>query len=89
MVQQTIRESFANCTVLTIAHRLDTIIDSDRIMVLDKGSLMELDTPANLLRNPVSLFSKLVKETGRIESVKLRSLAAKKLGIVLSSHDKD
>ena len=49
LVQRMVRDRFANCTVLTIAHRLDTIIDSDRIAVMDKGYLAEYDTPKNLL----------------------------------------
>jgi ABC-type multidrug transport system fused ATPase/permease subunit len=63
LIQSTIRTAFKDCTVLTIAHRLHTIIDSDRIMVLDAGQLMEFDSPDNLLKNPNSLFSKLVAET--------------------------
>ena len=39
MIQNTIRKQFTDCTVLTIAHRLDTIMDSDRVMVLDAGNL--------------------------------------------------
>ena len=56
MIQNTIRSSFKNCTILTIAHRLNTIMDSDRVMVLDKGSVIEFDTPKNLLENKDSYF---------------------------------
>ena len=50
LIQATIRKEFAGSSVLTIAHRLNTILDYDRIMVLDKGELREYDTPANLLK---------------------------------------
>lgn len=48
--QSTIRTAFAECTVLTIAHRLHTIIDSDRVLLLDAGQLAEFDSPTNLLK---------------------------------------
>lgn len=51
LIQTAMRSVFYNCTVLTIAHRIDTIIDCDRVLVLAKGGrLAEYDTPANLLR---------------------------------------
>jgi len=56
VVQKTIREQFSNCTVLTIAHRLNTIMDSDRVMVLDKGKVMEFDSPSALLKDQNSMF---------------------------------
>jgi ATP-binding cassette subfamily C (CFTR/MRP) protein 5 len=49
LIQHTIREKFADCTVITIAHRLETILGSDRIAVLDYGELVEFDTPSTLL----------------------------------------
>ncbi|KAJ2807434.1 hypothetical protein H4R20_001292, partial [Coemansia guatemalensis] len=51
IIQQTIRSEFKDCTVLTIAHRLDTVIDSDMVLVIDGGQLAEYDTPQNLLAN--------------------------------------
>ena len=50
LIQDTIRREFAESTVLTIAHRLNTIMDYDRIMVLDKGELKEYDAPNELLK---------------------------------------
>ncbi|KAJ2806616.1 hypothetical protein H4R20_001622 [Coemansia guatemalensis] len=62
IIQQTIRSEFKDCTVLTIAHRLNTVIDSDMVLVIDDGQLAEYDTPQNLLANKNSLFSKIVEE---------------------------
>jgi ATP-binding cassette subfamily C (CFTR/MRP) protein 1 len=63
LIQKTIRKQFKNCTVLTIAHRVNTILDSDRILVMDKGQIVEFDTPQALLRNPNSLFTALAKKS--------------------------
>ena len=60
MIQTTIRESFAECTVLTIAHRLKTILDSTRIAVLSEGKLEEMGAPEDLLADSNSAFSSLV-----------------------------
>ncbi|KAJ2716007.1 hypothetical protein H4R19_000885 [Coemansia spiralis] len=62
IIQQTIRNEFKHCTVLTIAHRLNTIIDSDMVLVVDGGRVAEYDLPQNLLQNKDSLFAKLVEE---------------------------
>jgi ATP-binding cassette subfamily C (CFTR/MRP) protein 1 len=65
LIQHTVRSEFADRTVLTIAHRLNTIIDSDRIMVLDQGELVEFDSPKKLLSDENSKFSGLCKQTGK------------------------
>ncbi|XP_076389766.1 multidrug-Resistance like Protein 1 isoform X2 [Megachile rotundata] len=64
LIQTTIRQEFSDCTVLTIAHRLNTILDSDRVIVLDKGLIMEYDSPEALLRNSSSLFHNIAKDAG-------------------------
>uniref|UniRef100_UPI00398E7376 ATP-binding cassette sub-family C member 5 isoform X1 n=2 Tax=Pristiophorus japonicus TaxID=55135 RepID=UPI00398E7376 len=56
LVQETIRESFAECTMLTIAHRLNAVLSCDRIMVLSQGQVMEFDKPSVLLANENSRF---------------------------------
>jgi len=60
-IQQTIRREFADRTVFTIAHRLNTIMDYDRVLVLDSGSIVEFDSPANLLSRD-GLFKKLAQD---------------------------
>ncbi|XP_045474208.1 multidrug resistance-associated protein 1 isoform X6 [Harmonia axyridis] len=63
LIQSTIRTEFKECTVLTIAHRLNTIMDSDRVIVLDKGSIVEFDTPQNLLKSP-TIFRSMCQDAG-------------------------
>jgi ABC-type multidrug transport system fused ATPase/permease subunit len=67
LIQQTIRTEFKDCTVLTIAHRLNTIMDSTRVMVLDKGEIREFDTPASLLLNKESIFYGMAKDAGLVQ----------------------
>eukprot|EP00047_Mylnosiga_fluctuans_P021846 m.109714 g.109714 ORF g.109714 m.109714 type:complete len:1474 (+) comp9049_c0_seq5:48-4469(+) len=55
-IQRTIRSEFQDCTVLTIAHRINTILDCDRVMVLDKGEIVEFDSPSALFEHPASIF---------------------------------
>ncbi|KAL8736829.1 MAG: hypothetical protein Q9181_002293 [Wetmoreana brouardii] len=69
MLQTTLRSSmFKDRTIITIAHRINTILDSDRIVVLDHGSVAEFDTPSALVRRK-GLFYELVKEAGLLDSV--------------------
>lgn len=75
MLQKAIRVDFADSTVLTIAHRLNTVIDYSRVLVLDHGEIKEFDTPANLLARPDSVFASMVDETGPANAALLRSLA--------------
>ena len=75
LIQKKIREKFNNCTVITIAHRLNTIIDSDQVMVLDAGQIVQFDQPYLLLQNANGLFRKLVNQTGQQMEMKLHSLA--------------
>ncbi|KAK2141179.1 hypothetical protein LSH36_1142g00052 [Paralvinella palmiformis] len=68
VIQKTIRDEFIDCTVITVAHRLNTIKDYDRIMVLDNGVLKELDTPQKLMDDPTTLFYTMAKNAGLIQS---------------------
>ncbi|XP_023934404.2 ATP-binding cassette sub-family C member 4 isoform X1 [Bicyclus anynana] len=76
-IQGTIRKRFADCTVITVAHRLNTIMDSDRVMVMDAGRLVEFDHPYKLLRNPLGHFTKMVNETSDKMSAQLFQIAKK------------
>ena len=64
-IQKLITEEFKDSTVLTIAHRLNTIINSDKVLVVDQGQCAEYDSPQNLLKNKKSHFSKLLDDLKR------------------------
>jgi ABC-type multidrug transport system fused ATPase/permease subunit len=66
-IQKAIRTCFVGASSMTIAHRLGTVMDSDRIMVLDKGTIAELGPPAELKKKPEGQFAALVKESERKE----------------------
>jgi ATP-binding cassette subfamily C (CFTR/MRP) protein 1 len=69
MLQTTLRSNrFRDKTIITIAHRINTILDSDRIVVLQQGRVAEFDTPANLVRQR-GLFYELVREANLLGSV--------------------
>ncbi|KAL5715506.1 Canalicular multispecific organic anion transporter 1 [Ranunculus cassubicifolius] len=77
LIQKTIRDEFKSCTMLIIAHRLNTIIDCDRVLLLDVGQVLEYDRPKILLSNEMSAFSKMVQSTGPANAQYLRSLVLK------------
>ncbi|KAH9110232.1 hypothetical protein AeMF1_014899 [Aphanomyces euteiches] len=68
-LQRVIREEFASSTVLTIAHRLDTVLDNDRILVFDQGTIVQNDTPANLIQAGRGIFYDLCEEGGYLNKV--------------------
>lgn len=64
LLQETLRSGlFAHRTIITVAHRINTILDSDRVVVLDKGEVVEFDTPQALIKKK-GVFYGLVKESG-------------------------
>ncbi|XP_019626252.1 PREDICTED: multidrug resistance-associated protein 4-like [Branchiostoma belcheri] len=76
LIQRVIRSRFEHCTVLTIAHRLNTVIDSGRIMVIDDGRIVEFGEPYRLLEAGDSgRFARLVAELGTAEAARMRSTA--------------
>ncbi|KAG0282510.1 Multidrug resistance-associated protein 1 [Linnemannia gamsii] len=66
LIQKTIREEFADRTILTIAHRIKTVMDSDKILVLDHGRVKEFAAPKELLKMKESLFYQLAEQAGEI-----------------------
>eukprot|EP00731_Ephydatia_muelleri_P021966 Em0014g557a len=75
MIQKILQETFTQCTVLTVAHRLNTVICMDRIMVMDGGEIVEFDDPYMLLKDERSLLKKMVDRTGPSNSVQLYQMA--------------
>ena len=59
LIQQTLKDSFQDCTVLTIAHRLSTVLDYDKILVMRYGEVAEFNSPKELLADKTSLFYSL------------------------------
>ncbi|KAJ8870929.1 hypothetical protein PR048_027231 [Dryococelus australis] len=77
LIQETVRRKFADCTVLTIAHRLLTVMDSDRILVMDAGRIMEFGHPHVLLQNKSGFLWSMVQETGKSMAETLIKMAEK------------
>ncbi|KAK3276724.1 hypothetical protein CYMTET_15230 [Cymbomonas tetramitiformis] len=73
VLQSTIRTVFKDCTTLTVAHRIHTISDSDKIMVLSNGDIAEFESPATLMNKPGSLYRELVEENALDEADEARA----------------
>jgi ABC-type multidrug transport system ATPase subunit len=78
LIQDTIKLNFANLTVLTIAHRLNTIMESDKILVMDAGKVVEFAPPLALLERQDGSFHSLLKETGKESFNKLKRITEEK-----------
>ena len=94
LIQQTIKENFKNLTVLTIAHRLNTIMESDKILVMDAGRVVEFAPPLVLLNIKDGSFNNLLMDTGIDSYNKLKKVAEDKvlnsgrtIQSVLEEHD--
>ncbi|KAG0378057.1 hypothetical protein BGX24_004850 [Mortierella sp. AD032] len=68
LIQKTIRKEFKDRTILTIAHRIKTVMDSDKILVLEKGCVQEFESPKTLLTKKDSLFYQLAEQAGEVDS---------------------
>ncbi|TPX78607.1 chitosanase [Chytriomyces confervae] len=77
-IQKVLREDMREASILTIAHRLNTIMDYDRVMVLDQGKLCEFDSPRALMNQPDSMFRALVMQTVLI--LRVNALIAPRCG---------
>lgn len=75
IIQETIRHQFADCTIITVAHRLHTIMDSDKVMVIDAGNILEFDHPYVLTQDNNSFFKRLLEQTGSSTAAALTLVA--------------
>ena len=75
LMQKVISQEFKEKTVLTIAHRINTIIESNKVLCMANGKVLSYDTPAKLLEDPSSIFAQLVLETGEASAKNLKHRA--------------
>lgn len=75
LIQTTIREKFRDCTVLTVAHRLNTVIDSDRVLVMESGKVVEFDHPWRLLEKSDGVFKSMIHQLEGHGAEQLRQAA--------------
>jgi len=68
-IQTTIRNEFQNSLLLTVAHRIRTVIDYDRLLVLDAGRVAEFDTPWNLLQKDDGIFKNMCLQSGMYQEL--------------------
>ena len=77
LIQKTIRKQFIDCTVLTIAHRLHTVMDSDKILAMSSGNMVEFDHPHVLLKNEGGYLTHMVETLGKSTAKNLRHISEK------------
>ena len=75
MMQAVIAERFRDCTVLTVAHRINTIIDSHAVLCFDAGQLVAHGSPHELLQDDAGVFTHLVEQTGEASAAALRAMS--------------
>ena len=75
LIQIAVRSLFKNSTVVEVAHRLHTVMDSDRVIVMGSGKVLEHGTPKELLMQEASTFSLMVRATGEETASQLRAVA--------------
>ncbi|KAK5640037.1 hypothetical protein RI129_010848 [Pyrocoelia pectoralis] len=74
-IQKTVRKNFSHCTLITVAHRLDTVIDSDKVLVLDDGKVVEFNHPYVLLQDSNGAFNGMVRQLDKTSSEALKAAA--------------
>ena len=87
LIQATIKKNFKEQTVMTIAHRLNTIMESDKILVMDAGKIVEFGPPLALLKRQDGYFTSLLNETGKESFNMLKNMALKKALASAKSRD--